>query len=186
MRCRAAKRRIAGYLYGELSPAERARVDEHMARCAACRGELELTRQGLAAMPQQAAPPLTEGERAEMMRSVRRGIRTAAAARERARRWAWSWAAVALVAGAVGTGLWYTRGPAPRTLVAVTPSKPPAAGPAAAKGGGSEAGGPVMQPEARPGVLAVADAEIEFVTRTRAEPTAAPAPIGNDDMRMTP
>jgi anti-sigma factor RsiW len=176
------KRRMTAYIYGDLSPRERAAVEQHVARCAACRAVLEQTREALALMPREPAPPLAEAEREEMMRSVRRAIRTAAVARERARRWAWSWTAAVVVAGAVGAGLWITqRGPSPRPLVAQGPTKQAPAGPELAAGGAE-------RPEASeaPRLLTVADVEIEFVTRAAVEPTSAPAPAGDNDMRMTP
>jgi anti-sigma factor RsiW len=186
MRCRAARRRLAEYVYNELSPKPRAALERHAAQCARCRGELEMTRRALAAMPEQMAPPLHDADREEMMRSVRRAVRTAAAARERVRRWAWSWAAGVLLAGALGAGLWYAqaRGPAPHRLLT---GRPPRLSPGALPERGSEvATGPGPSAETQPQVLAVADVEIEFVTRTKREPTVAPTPIGDDDVRMTP
>jgi len=184
MRCGTMKCRMTAYIYGDLSPRERAAVEQHVARCAACRAVLEQTREALALMPLEPAPPLAEAEREEMMRSVRRAIRTAAVARERARRWAWSWTAAVVVAGAVGAGLWITqRGPSPRPLVAQGPTKQAPAGPALANQG---AGVESLAGSEAPRLLAVADVEIEFVTRAAVEPTSAPAPAGDNDMRMIP
>jgi len=182
MRCRAAKRRIAAYLYGELSAKERAAFEEHAAQCAGCREELEMTRRALGLLPAEPAPPMSQGEREEMLRSVRRAIRTASVAQERTRRWAWSWAAAVLVAGALGAGLWYTqvRGPAPKPPIAqgLPPTPGPEWPPAPAGVGDPGTPGEVLPP-----ILAVADVEIEFVTYARAEPTVAPIPVGANDMR---
>ena len=194
MRCRATRRRLAGYVYGDLSPRESAALEEHVARCAACRGQLDLTRQALGLMPAEPAPVLSEPERAEMMRSVRRAVRTAAAARERTRTRVWSWATAVVVAAALGGGLWYTqhRGPAPEPPVV---RRPDAAAPQPGRPrlGPALAAHPEEEPAEAPGasedaplVLAVADAEIEFISHTAAQPTVAPIPAGYNDMRMMP
>jgi len=186
MRCRAAKSRIAAYLYGDLPAKEREAFEAHAAQCAKCRGELEMTRRALGLMPAEPAPPVPEAQREEMLRSVRRAIRTAAAAQERTRRWVWSWAAAALVAGALGVGVWYTqvKGPAPAPQIAQDLPGPGLPGP---DDGSSLTGieDPGGSGEGLPRVLAVADVEIEFVTYARAEPTVAPVPAGANDVRTT-
>ena len=63
---------LHAYLDGELPPAERARLEAHVAECAACRTRLEEERAlverasgllGLAQPPERAAPPLHQLQR---------------------------------------------------------------------------------------------------------------------------
>jgi len=104
------------YAADELPADRRADLEAHLAACAACRGEWESLRRGLAAMKSLPREPQV---RPEAMESLRRRLRVAAAHKAArptvlaaVRRYGWVAAAAAIVVAAV---LWGVRPPADRT-----------------------------------------------------------------------
>jgi hypothetical protein len=85
MNCNQINTLLGAYHDHELSDGDRARVEEHLAGCEACRAELaELRRttELVASLPRHEAPPVV-GER------VRADVRRTASARRRATAWRW-------------------------------------------------------------------------------------------------
>lgn len=93
---------LVGYLYGELSPAERSAFDEHLRACADCRGEVDSLKGTRAVLQQWTVPDTDLG-----FEMVRRAIPVARPAKVR---WwglspAWGLAAAALLVGAVSAAI---------------------------------------------------------------------------------
>ena len=103
---------LHAYLDGELTPVERARLEAHVAECAACRGQLDEERAlierasgllGLALPPERAAPPLHQLRRPSVVWRLRVPV---------------AWAATVLLALGLGyyAGDQASIGPAPEPL----------------------------------------------------------------------
>jgi anti-sigma factor (TIGR02949 family) len=70
-RCEQLRERFSEYLDGELTPEERAALEEHLAACTGCRAELEALRrtvQAVASLPRRTAP---EGLAARVAAEIR-------------------------------------------------------------------------------------------------------------------
>jgi len=77
---------LAEYVDGALSPEDRARIDDHLASCARCRGEVALSRHAVARLGRLSDRPAPEGVASAALQESRRTRRRAAAA-ARAPRW---------------------------------------------------------------------------------------------------
>ena len=157
-----ARERLIDLAYGELDPAGRAAVEEHVTGCAGCSAELAAisrTREAAAGLPDAGLP----GGRAELVEAARRAVATPV----RPRRTLWArpaaWMATAAVVLAVGgvTLRWLDESPRPEPATPpareARPEAPVAAAPAA----------PSPAAPARPGALA---------SRERAAEAKAEAP----------
>jgi hypothetical protein len=140
--------RLAAYIEGDLSPAERTQADQHLAECAACAEALVELRAiaGEAAQLPLLTPPrdLWAGIEARIstpvtrLESVRNSVRSSVDRAPR-RQWQFAMAAAALIAVGAGTTYLITAnpgatGPQPVTVAATTPrqSAQPATAPAPA------------------------------------------------------
>lgn len=92
MNCGKAGTRLGRYLDGELPPAEKSAIAEHLAQCGLCAGRLQELR-GIDILLRSAAPPLVPSRLAQ-------GILQRARAEEISQPWPW-----ALRLAAAGTAL---------------------------------------------------------------------------------
>lgn len=112
MRCRTTQRRLEAYLGGELSEQERARLEQHLASCAACGRALEHGRRLHETLGQKAAPPLPEGFHARLMARAREHVEKRSWSKRMLRPFGWTpampvglrMAAAAAVIAALGIG----------------------------------------------------------------------------------
>ncbi|MBM2616630.1 zf-HC2 domain-containing protein [Actinoplanes sp. LDG1-06] len=127
---------IAGYLIDELTPEQRAGVEEHLAGCAECRSEAESLREwteALRAVPEEMlleGPP--DGGDLLLQRTLRE-VRKQSSGERRRRTVLVSAAAAVAVLAAVGGGIFAGRETVPQTPVAQAPA-PVATSPTAVPG----------------------------------------------------
>lgn len=112
--CASYQGDLAAALYGDLTPGERMRLDQHLAACPACRAEADALRALVALMP-RTQPQFTGDLRPVLLAELSR-VRTA---RKAAWRWAW-FPAAACAALAFATLFALYNSPAPETEVANT------------------------------------------------------------------
>jgi hypothetical protein len=113
MTCDQVKEHIADYLAGALSRTEAEELDEHFARCAACKQEtaaLSETWEMLGLLEQEQPGAEMRPRFYQSLEAYRQGLESAAPARARRRffDWGWqgwAWSAALLVAG-LGAGQW--------------------------------------------------------------------------------
>ena len=169
MRC-DEKDRLAGYLYGECSAAERAAVEAHLSRCAACASELDDLKAVRLQIAGWKAPDTDLGFR------VTREPRVAAAQPRSWRVPAWAQAAAAVLVLGAGAGLAnlqieYGRG----GLSVRTGRQHPLGAPAAVADSSARPAG--TQRNERPVETPVTSADLKaFEQRLRAEFASAPHP----------
>ena len=122
MNCDQVKEQFADYLAGALGPAEREELDEHFARCAACKQEaaaLMETWEMLGLLEQEQPSAEVRPRFYQSLEAYREGLESATPARAPARRrffdwgggWVrspafrWAWSAALLILG-IGAGQW--------------------------------------------------------------------------------
>ncbi len=71
-----AEELFSAYVDGELAPADRAALDEHLGACERCRGELDLFQKTVGAMHSAGASAPPSGPSAEFMDALRAQINT--------------------------------------------------------------------------------------------------------------
>lgn len=93
MTCDSVSKLIPLYFYGELSPDEEDRVEQHFDACAACSREMDRHRALAAALDRQqpaVPPPLLESCRADLLAAIEGGAPHAAVVRKPVQKSAWS------------------------------------------------------------------------------------------------
>jgi anti-sigma factor RsiW len=150
---------LAGYVDGSLAGSDRSVVDDHLAECARCRGEVALaaeTRAALSGLEDVAPPPgLPTAVRRELRRRSGRGWRIVAAS---------AVAAGVIAGGILVAGTLRTEGPVETREQAGEPAPAPEAAGEAAVGDEVKAGAPEA--------LAAETAPVVTTSRTDYEPKA--------------
>lgn len=123
--CRKIGDLLGAYVYGDVTPDETRRVDEHIKECKTCRHDLE-TRAGAVALVPDDLPALTDDEKLRIMWSVKgalRAEREGNVIRSPYMSFVRGFALTALVAAAFGAGTLLVRNKPPKVIVKHVPVK---------------------------------------------------------------